>query len=107
MSARLRGTASTFGPWVLAGLLWLASIVTWFEPAPVAVIGTLDATATTVTIGALVALVVRLLRPALKPGERVIRDEEYFQLQEAIVRGVLMARAEADDGGSRARLWSV
>jgi hypothetical protein len=93
MNAGMRGKAIiTWWPWVVAALLWGASGVTWFEPAPVAVIASADSAATVVTVCAFVALLFRhlLLRlhPALEPGQRVTTDTEYFSVLEAITRGL-------------------
>lgn len=83
--------------------LWAASITLWFLPAPAAVIGTVDAVATAVTVCAFAALVIPRLRPRLRPGERLVRDTEYFSVLEAISRGLGPADAER----SRPRLKAV
>lgn len=83
--------------------LWAASITLWFLPAPAAVVGTLDSAATVLTLCTFAALVIPRLRPRLRPGERLVRDTEYFSVLEAISRGLGPADAER----SRPRLKAV
>jgi hypothetical protein len=92
------------GPWLIAGLLWVAGIWTSMHAIGPDAHGLIDCAALIATFWAITR---HYSGPRLRPGERIVSDEEFFRMEQAMARGLMAGLPVQRTPGSGSTLKTV